>query len=67
MTVSPQQLVGPSEAGRRLNLSADRIRQLARAGVLPAVMIQHGQVDSLAFAIEDLDRLAEQRAARRAQ
>ena len=52
--------VSTSEAARRLKLSAERVRQLARSGALPSVRTELGRL----FDPDDLDRFAAERAKR---
>lgn len=49
-----ESLVRTGLAARRLNLSPERLRQLVKAGALPATETDLG----LQFSIEDLDRFA---------
>ena len=53
-----------SEAARRLEVTGDRVRQLERKGELAAIKIGGGM---RLFRVEDVERLAAARAARRKQ
>jgi hypothetical protein len=52
MVTLEREYVGPSKAGRRAGLSPQRIRQLVKAGVIPATVTDLGML----IAVEDLDR-----------
>lgn len=58
-----EQTLSPTEAGRRLGLSAERVRQLVRAGTLPSIPTPLGHL----IRREDVDELAEARRQQRAQ
>jgi hypothetical protein len=62
MIVCTQPLVGPAEAARRLGLTPERVRQLA-ANVLRAIPVDAGR---LVYRAKDVERLARERASRRA-
>jgi DNA-binding transcriptional MerR regulator len=51
-------LVSPGDAAKRLNLSASRVIQLDRAGVLPAMRDSAGR---RFFDAEDVERFARER------
>lgn len=52
-------LLGTTDAAHRLGCSAERVRQLEREGKLSAERMANGQ---RVFLIEDVERLAEERA-----
>lgn len=56
-----RQLVGPAEAARRLNVTPERIRQLARAQILESIELSDGR---RVYTAEALDDLAQRRADR---
>jgi hypothetical protein len=58
MVVRTCQLIGPGEAGRILNVTPERVRQLARARVLASVPLGNGRT---VYTIEDVHNLAKQR------
>jgi excisionase family DNA binding protein len=51
------EILTTGDSARRLNLSADRVRQLEREGKLPALKTRSGQ---RLFKASDVDRLAKQ-------
>lgn len=51
--------IGTTDVAKRLDCSADRVRQLEREGKLPAEKMPSGQ---RLFRQEDVERLAEERA-----
>lgn len=59
MTIQTRELLGPAEAARRLDVTPNRVRQLARAQILPALVLSDGR---LIFTSEAVARLANERA-----
>ena len=60
--VNETEWLAPNQAGLRLGVSAERIRQLERAGRLPCLRTPLGRL----FSREQVERLAAERAGRRA-
>jgi hypothetical protein len=62
MNTGQPKLLGTADAGRYINRTPDRVRQLERAHVLPAIKTTSGM---RLFRIEDLEEYVRGRAQRR--